>query len=362
MGEVTKLYKNGYLWIGAALVLIATLIHYLSTSFITGVHLWMLLLGVISTVYCAIHLGFYVGILVGFLTGFMLIADIVLFSKHSGSGELATELAALGSYVVIGAAVGIWADRRNKDRPHPKRISDYWASVAETTMGWYITKIEKDFVSHCLTSLPEKPKTVLDVGAGFGKLEPLLANSASRVLCTEIDTSLTKKLARLGDNISPLLVSKASNCLPLADASIDYVICLEVPSLAEQDWFYAECHRVLKPQGAIVLSVTNRHSWKGTFASFWLKRYMWGDSRYYQHTLHDIRLCLKKHGFTVRRAVGLNWIPFLRASDSPLIGVFVALEKIMQLRRLVPWSPWVLLEGRKIDENRGSPSACMSNR
>ncbi len=345
MFKIAELGRNAYVWGVAILLLIATAAHYASAD-LGEVHLWVLFVGATPTIFCAMHFGLRWGTLVGLLSASLLFADVVLFPNHTVSSELAMELTALAGFLAVGAVVGDWADRRNKNRPSLK-LGDYWSFVAQTSMGQYITTEEWNFISRCLTDLPERPRVILDAGAGSGRFEPLLASFASWVICTEIDPSKIHRLTQAGGNIVPIVVHRASNCLPLADTSVGCVICMEVPALAEQGWFYAECQRVLRPGGAIVLLVTNRLSWKGALAAFWPTRYTYESRSYYQRTIGDIRLCLRRHGFTVRRAVGLNWLPFSRASDSPLVGALTALEKILQLHRLVFCSPWVLLEVRK---------------
>jgi SAM-dependent methyltransferase len=236
---------------------------------------------------------------------------------------------------------------RNKKK-HSKSAWDYyWDYVAQTRTGKYITRIEGNFITQHLTALREKPEYILDAGAGSGRHEPMLTNFASWIIATEIEPSLVLNLAHAADNVLPLLVSAASESLPVADLSVDCVICLEVPKLSEEDWFYAECRRVLKPGGIMIINMTNRYSWKGVLAMLNPKRYGSGQWNYYKNSVQNIKRRLREHGFIVRSTIGLNWIPFIRDSDSPLVGFFATLENIMGLRKMVRWSPWVLLEANK---------------
>jgi SAM-dependent methyltransferase len=243
--------------------------------------------------------------------------------------------------------IGRWATSWRKSRPHRESGQYFWDFAAETAVGQYVTMREGEFLRHYFNDLPDTPRFVVDAGAGSGRLEPLLASFASWVIATEVERSLTYRLAQAGANVLPLLVSDANTSLPFADSSVQCVVCMEVPALAEQNWFYAECLRILKPGGAIIFSATNRLSWKGALATLQPKRYAHKRAIYYQRPIRDIKLCLKRYGFTVRRTAGLNWIPFPRTSDSPLVRPAAALEKIMGLHRLDSLSPWVLLEARK---------------
>jgi ubiquinone/menaquinone biosynthesis C-methylase UbiE len=133
-------------------------------------------------------------------------------------------------------------------KSHGKSWDYYWDYVAQTRLGRYITNIERDFILRCLSALREKPELILDAGAGSGRHVPLLSSFASWVIATEIESKLIQRISRVAPNVLPLLVSAASESFPVADRSVDCVICLEVPYIAEQNWFFAECKRVLKPR------------------------------------------------------------------------------------------------------------------
>jgi SAM-dependent methyltransferase len=223
----------------------------------------------------------------------------------------------------------------------------YWDFVAQTRLGKYITDIEANFISLCLAALNKKPILILDAGAGSGRHVPLLSGFASWILATEIDPKLVGRIKKTAYNVLPLLVSSASENFPVMDNSMDCILCLEVPYIAEQDWFFSECRRVLRPEGIVIFNITNRHSWKGFLAMFHPKHYRFGSVGYYQNSYQDIKKLLKKYGLFVSRAIGLNWIPFKRDSDIVLVNFSAAVEKTMQLRKVVYWSPWVLLEARQ---------------
>jgi SAM-dependent methyltransferase len=346
MANIAELARNAYIWVVAILLLIVVAIHYATTGS-GAIHIVVIVFGVIPAGFCAIHFGCRPGVVVGLLLGLLLIADMAMFSSHTVSGEIPVELATLAGLVGLGVVAGSWADRRKKNWPYQKQGQHFWDFAAETAMGQYITVAEEKFLRCCLADLTSTPRVIMDAGAGSGRFEPLLTSFASWVITTEVDRSLVRRLAQVGNNVLPLLVSNTSKCLPLADSSVDCVVCMEVPALSEQNWFYAECLRVLKPRGAIIFSVTNRLSWKGAFAALQPKRYTHKRAIYYQRPIRDIKLCLRRHGFTIRRAAGLNWIPFTRTSNSPLVRPVAILEKTTGLHRLNVLSPWVLIEARK---------------
>ncbi len=107
--------------------------------------------------------------------------------------------------------------------------------------------------------LPPNTREALDLGCNTGQtLERLLAMGVSRVHGVDInplaiETARQRLLAR------PASVHHASaDELPLADASVDFILCSEVlehvaPELRSQA--IAQIHRVLRPGGTLVLTV-----------------------------------------------------------------------------------------------------------
>src|SRR5438874_7103964 len=104
-----------------------------------------------------------------------------------------------------------------------------------------------------ILDLPGLPSaaTVLDLGAGTGKLTRLLVPTFGRVVALEPAEAMRRLLVALCPE-AELLAGSAEE-IPLADASVDAVFAAEA-----FHWFYgdrglAEIARVLRPRGALVV-------------------------------------------------------------------------------------------------------------
>ncbi|GEL20110.1 methyltransferase [Pseudonocardia asaccharolytica DSM 44247 = NBRC 16224] len=98
---------------------------------------------------------------------------------------------------------------------------------------------------------------VLEAGCGEGYGADLLAAGARRVLALDCDPLVTAHVARRYPRVA---VARANLvALPAATGAVDVVVSLQViEHLWEQKRFLAECARVLRPGGALLLSTPNR--------------------------------------------------------------------------------------------------------
>ena len=98
---------------------------------------------------------------------------------------------------------------------------------------------------------------VLEAGSGEGYGAAMIATRAKTVTCVDYDEQAAAHTRRR----YPELIVHQGNLidLPLADGSIDVVVNFQViEHLWDQSAFVAECHRVLRPGGVLLMSTPNR--------------------------------------------------------------------------------------------------------
>jgi SAM-dependent methyltransferase len=93
--------------------------------------------------------------------------------------------------------------------------------------------------------------TVLDLGAGTGKLTRLLVTTFGRVVAVEPAEAMRRRLATLCPEAQVLAGSAEE--IPLADASVDAVFAAEAFHWFDGERALAEIARVLRPRGELVL-------------------------------------------------------------------------------------------------------------
>jgi len=113
---------------------------------------------------------------------------------------------------------------------------------------------------------PGPSDTVLDVGAGTGRVTKEFAARCGRLACADLSVESLRRLSsRPGiREMRPLVVHADATALPFADASFDRVaafgiLCM-LPGEALRRRFVDELHRVLRP-GGVMVCATFHHAW-----------------------------------------------------------------------------------------------------
>jgi SAM-dependent methyltransferase len=93
--------------------------------------------------------------------------------------------------------------------------------------------------------------TALDLGAGTGKFTRLLLRTGATVIAAEPVAQMREQLAAALPEVATLAAS--AQALPLANASIDTVLCAQAFHWFATPAAMAEIHRVLRPGGRLGL-------------------------------------------------------------------------------------------------------------
>jgi SAM-dependent methyltransferase len=126
----------------------------------------------------------------------------------------------------------------------PAGSGDAWAEIYERGRpGWPGEVVD-------LPALPSTA-TVLDLGAGTGKLTRLLVPAFGRVVAVEPASAMRAILGRLCPEAEPL--AGTGQEIPLVSASVDAVFAAQAFHWFDDERAVAEIVRVLRPHGALVL-------------------------------------------------------------------------------------------------------------
>ncbi|KYF85913.1 methyltransferase [Sorangium cellulosum] len=93
--------------------------------------------------------------------------------------------------------------------------------------------------------------TVLDLGAGTGKLTRLLVPTGARLLALEPVEGMRRKLGQMVP--SAVLLDGVAEAIPLPEASVDAAVAAQSFHWFHGDLALAELHRVLRPRGRLSL-------------------------------------------------------------------------------------------------------------
>jgi SAM-dependent methyltransferase len=94
-------------------------------------------------------------------------------------------------------------------------------------------------------------RTVLDLGAGTGKLTRALLRTGARVIAVEPGERMLGELRRVLPGVEALV--GAAEAIPLGDATVDAITVGQAFHWFRHDEAVPEMHRVLRPQGGVGL-------------------------------------------------------------------------------------------------------------
>ncbi|MCW4006934.1 MAG: class I SAM-dependent methyltransferase [Candidatus Bathyarchaeota archaeon] len=216
----------------------------------------------------------------------------------------------------------------------------FWEEAARTKMGSYLTKIETDFFKEAISN--SDYKLVCDVGTGAGKFTLIAVEKNLETVSLDIDLHGLKRL-RLYTKKSHLIQADAK-ALPLKPGVFDAVFSMEVLDyIPETDKVLNEFRTISKDGAGLFFSFGNQSSIKSKIRNMQGKNYM--------HSYGEVAAGLEKAGYKVLGKTGFNWMLFNRSSENSLIPLLGKLERIIGLRKIVSYSPWVLIKAKLNKQN-----------
>lgn len=178
-------------------------------------------------------------------------------------------------------------------------------------------------LEHCVDAV------VLDAGCGEGYGADLVADRAHRVIALDYDAVTVTHVARRYPRVDVVRGNLAA--LPLATAGVDVVLNFQVVEhLWDQPGFLAECARVLRPGGRLMLSTPNRLTFspgRDTPLNPFHTR---------EFSPAELHRLLVDAGFAVETLSGLYHGPRLRALDAGHGGSLVQ----AQVDAVLSGQPW----------------------
>lgn len=170
---------------------------------------------------------------------------------------------------------------------------------------------------------------VLEAGCGEGYGAALIASVARRVTAVDYDEATVAHVRKHYPQVTMLAANLAA--MPLPDASVDVVVNFQViEHLWDQPQFVAECARVLRPGGRLLMSTPNRITFTpGSDVPL---------NPFHTRELNaaELRELLEGGGFAVEDVFGVFHGPRLAEMDARHGGSIID----AQIARAVADAPW----------------------
>jgi SAM-dependent methyltransferase len=193
--------------------------------------------------------------------------------------------------VIVGGTLPLTGERTVPGVPR----ENYWFRRHEAAYLW--------FAPLCAGAV------VLEAGCGEGYGADLLAGVARRVLALDYDPAAVAHVRRAYPRVRAVRGNLAA--LPLGPAALDMVANLQViEHLWDQEGFLAECVRVLRPGGRLLVTTPNRVTFspgRDTPLNPFHTRELSGG---------ELAGLLRGAGLRVRRLAGVHHGPRLRELDA----------------------------------------------
>ena len=227
----------------------------------------------------------------------------------------------------------------------------FWETIAEETRwGQYLTAIEREALITA-QSLAGEAGTVLEVGCEGGRWSLILSQLGWKNICADVDPTVLALCQQRIPTAQCVQVDPRATRLPCKTATLDLLLCIEVPPVMEGEWINGEAQRTLRAGGFFVGVFMNRLSWRAIAvrARTALKAHMSGNQSQplYNRSYAYWKETLQRHAFTMVYERGCCWFPFSRSSNSSIIPACVSMEQRFGLQTLTRFSPWIVFVAQK---------------
>ena len=204
--------------------------------------------------------------------------------------------------------------------------ADYSLITERPGSGVTQEQILRAYQRYHFASLHSQGRDLLEVACGGGIGLSLLAESARTVTAIDLDTknlAQTREIHR-GDNRIRIAEGDAQQ-LPFPDHNFDVVILFEaIYYLPEPERFLADCRRVLRPGGKIIIGSANRE-WRDFNPSLYSVRY---------YSTSELQGLLRKNGFATEMYRGFP----VGANGGPVHAALSWIKRTAVKLHLIPKS------------------------
>jgi SAM-dependent methyltransferase len=223
----------------------------------------------------------------------------------------------------------------------------FWERAAQTRWGQYLTSAEEANLRSVASGITSG--TALEIGCDGGRWSQLLSALGWSFVCVDVSEEAVELCGARLPSARCVLARPDDSTLPVVDSSVSLLLVYEVPPVTNSPWFVPEAARVLEQNGVLVCTVHNAVSIRGALyrARMPLSRARRRNRAYEGPSFLRFRRMLAMSGFELVSMEGLGWAPFSRTSDSRLIPHVTRLERRLGFRRLVRFSPFVVLAARR---------------
>jgi 2-polyprenyl-3-methyl-5-hydroxy-6-metoxy-1,4-benzoquinol methylase len=157
---------------------------------------------------------------------------------------------------------------------------------------------------------PLKNQRILDVGAARGEISSELAQCGARVTALEFELELLKALELQAKEHGFTAMKGDARKLDLSEKSFDGAVMLEVfEHIDDSKKVLSELHRVLQPDGKLVLSVPTGYSER--LYSFFFRDYQRQATHIHTFDKSTLTQLLQSAGFSVTTIKTANFEPFV---------------------------------------------------